>query len=141
MPAMEGLARSLTVVEELAVARRVGEVQRARPRVPAPLVVGPRARRRELAAGPPRQETCHRRRGLAHQKALHTPAAGLSSLETLSDSRSNNYLKLVFCYLGDLAHHVVALLAPCLSGRSPRRHRDEEDVKKQEHAHRPRLGP
>ena len=79
MPAMESLARSLTIVEELAVARRVGEVQRARPRVPAPLVVGPRARRRELPAGPPRQEPRHRRRGLARQKALHTRAAVVSS--------------------------------------------------------------
>jgi hypothetical protein len=45
-----------------------------------------------------------------------------------------------FRYLGDLAHHVVALLAPCLSGRSPRRHRDEEDVEEQERTH-PRLRP
>ena len=70
MPAMEGLARSLTVVEELAVARRVGEVQGAGPPVPEPLLVRPRARLREVAAGPPRQQALHRRRGLFRQKAL-----------------------------------------------------------------------
>ena len=61
----------LTVVDELAVSLRVGEVQLTGPRVLAPLVVGPRARRRELSAGPVRQELRHRRRRLARQKVLH----------------------------------------------------------------------
>ena len=61
----------LTGVVELAVPRRVGEVQGAGPFVPEPHRVRPRARLREVAAGPPRQQLLHRRRGLFRQKALH----------------------------------------------------------------------
>jgi len=60
----------LTGVVELAVPRRVGEVQGAGPAVPEPLRVRPRARLRKVAAGPPRQQVLHRRRGLFRQKAL-----------------------------------------------------------------------
>ena len=65
-----GVREGLTGVVELAVPRRVGEVQGAGPPVPEPLLVRPRARLREVAAGPPRQQALHRRLGLFRQKAL-----------------------------------------------------------------------
>jgi hypothetical protein len=74
-----GVREGLTGVVELAVPRRVGEVQGAGPAVPEPLLVRPRARLREVAAGPPRQQVLHRRRGLFRQKALQNSRVRLQT--------------------------------------------------------------
>ena len=65
-----GVREGLTGVVELAVPRIVSEVEGAGPPVPETLPVRPRARLREVAAGPPRQQALHRRLGLFRQKAL-----------------------------------------------------------------------
>lgn len=85
-----------TGVVELAVAGGVGEVEGARPPVPEPLGVRPRARFRELAAGPPGEELLHRRRRLLRQETLQkqtqssptNQASAKHEVESISIDRS-----------------------------------------------------
>jgi hypothetical protein len=111
-------------------------VQGARPPVPEPLGVRPRARLREVAAGPSRQEVLHRRRGLFRQKALKQFLSRSTIIQLWPTPLKLQRLAMQENHLGDLARHVMSLLAPCVSGRSSRRHGDEEDVQKHEQTHR-----
>ena len=83
-----GVREGLTGVVELAVPRIVSEVEGAGPPVPETLPVRPRARLREVAAGPPRQQALHRRRGLFRQKALQDRRVRLQIQTQLPAERS-----------------------------------------------------
>lgn len=78
-----------TGVVELAVAGGVGEVEGARPPVPEPLGVRPRARFRELAAGPPGEELLHRRRRLLRQETLQKQTQSSPPIKQAQSTRWN----------------------------------------------------
>lgn len=133
-PNLKTATSNFTGIVEVADSGRVGIMERARPPVPEPHLVGPRAHGCQISPGRRRQQIHHRRRRSARQIILRRTTSQFIRAQILLyfKLQSNMAIKPHLCNFAD---HVVALLSPCLCGAGCCRCEQEKGVEKKEGLH------